>query len=172
MGQSLCKDQVATRPTQSGLILWGDYINSDTRTVIAILEICSEKYTFKCMDTLTNKHLDEPDFLKANPTLDIPVIVESHFSIISGPMQYVNYLIQTRDSIRKTLYPSESKSEIDRNIQHFTGKVRPITGKLIRMLTSRLQEDFKNPAKMTQVSKEVQERMSLSSSRPSLQVPD
>jgi glutathione S-transferase len=57
------------------------------------MEICSEKYTFKCLDTLRNKHLDEPDFLKANPTVDIPVIVESHYSIISGPTQYVNYLI-------------------------------------------------------------------------------
>jgi glutathione S-transferase len=80
------------------------------------MEICSEKYTFKCLDTLRNKHLDEPDFLKANPTLDIPVIVESHYSIISGPTQYVSYLIQTRETVRKTLYPSESKTEIDRNI--------------------------------------------------------
>lgn len=72
------------------------------------------------------------------------------------------------------LYSSESKIEIDRNIQHFTGKMRPVTGKIIRMLTTRLIEDFKskNKARMSVVSKEMTERMSLSSSRPSLQIPE
>lgn len=72
------------------------------------------------------------------------------------------------------LYSSESKIEIDRNIQHFTGKMRPVTGKIIRMLTTRLIEDFKskNKARMSIVSKEMTERMSLSSSRTSLQIPE
>ena len=102
------------------------------------------------------------------------MITESHYSIISGPMQYVNYLIQTRENVKRMLYSSESKVEIDRNIQHFAGKVRPVTGKIIRMLTTRLVEDFKskNKGKMTAVPKEMQERMSLSSSRPSLQIPE
>ena len=95
--------------------------------------------------------------MKVNPTLDIPVITENNYSIISGPMQYVNYLIQTRENVKRMLYSSESRVEIDRNIQHFTGKMRPVTSKIIRMLTTRLVEDFKavNKAKMTSVPKEI-----------------
>ena len=59
MGQSLCKDQVDTRPVRNGLTVWGDYVNADTRTIIAIMELCSEKYVFKPLDTLTNKHLED-----------------------------------------------------------------------------------------------------------------
>lgn len=114
--------------------------------------------------------MENQEFLKVNPTLDVPVITENHFAIISGPMQYVNYLIQTRESVRRTLYNAESKVEIDRNIQHFAGKVRPVTGKIIRMLTTRLAEDFKGKTRV--VSKEAQERLSLSSSRSSLQIPE
>jgi hypothetical protein len=57
------------------------------------MELCSEKHVYKQLDTMTNKHLEDQEFLKVNPTLDIPVITENHYSIISGPMQYVNYLI-------------------------------------------------------------------------------
>jgi hypothetical protein len=59
MGQTLCKDQVDTRLARTGLILWGDYVNADTRTIIAVLEMCGEKYTFKQLDTLANKHLED-----------------------------------------------------------------------------------------------------------------
>lgn len=97
MGQAcsdtLCKGQDEIRPVRNGLTIWGDYINSDTRTILVILEISSEKYVFKSLNTLTNKHLEDDDFLQVNPTLDIPVITENNYSIISGPMQYVNYLI-------------------------------------------------------------------------------
>jgi hypothetical protein len=51
-----------------------------------------------------------------NPTLDIPVITENNYSIISGPVQYVTYLIQTRDKVKSTLYKNEHKVEIDKNI--------------------------------------------------------
>lgn len=44
---------------RNGLTVWGDYVNADTRTIIAIMEICSEKYVFKPLDTLTNKHLED-----------------------------------------------------------------------------------------------------------------
>jgi len=138
------------------------------------MELSSEKYVYKQFDTLTNKHLEDKDFLKANPTLDIPLITENHYSIISGPMQYVNYLITTRENVKRMLYSSESKVEIDRNIQHFTSKMRPFTGKIIRMLTTRLLEDYKvlNNSKISKVPKEMQERMSLSSVRNSNQVPE
>lgn len=86
MGQTLCKDHVDTRPVRNGMTIWGDYINSDTRTILAIMDICSEKYVFKQLDTLINKHLEDSDFLLVNPTLDIPVITENNYSIISGPV--------------------------------------------------------------------------------------
>lgn len=177
MGASLtsCCDNssnVATRPAASKeLVVWGDYINSDTRTILAILEICNEKHTFKSLDTLRNKHLQDKEFATLNPTFDIPLMNELNFSVISGPMQFVNYLIQTRKKVRETLYPSESKAEIDRNIQHFAGKVRPVTGKIIRMLTTRLSEDFKDK-NQDEISKEVLDKLSLSTSSRTASVPE
>lgn len=84
MGNSLCKDPVDTRPVRNGMTIWGDYVNSDTRTILAVMDMCSEKYVFKQLDTLSNKHLEDKDFLLVNPTMDVPVITESHYSIISG----------------------------------------------------------------------------------------
>lgn len=46
MGQTLCSDQVDTRPARTGLTVWGDYVNADTRTVLAVLEMSGEKYSF------------------------------------------------------------------------------------------------------------------------------
>ena len=94
LGYTLCKQgQDDIRPVRNGLTVWGDYINSDTRMILAVLEISNEKYVFKSLFTLTNQHLNDADFLAVNPTLDIPVMTENNFSIISGPMQYVNYLL-------------------------------------------------------------------------------
>jgi hypothetical protein len=50
--------------------------------------------------------------------------------------------------------------------------MRPVTGKIIRMLTARLIEDHKSKHKMPAVGSELQNRVSLSSNRPSLAVPD
>jgi hypothetical protein len=119
MGQTLCKDQVDTRPTSHGMTVWGDYLNSDTRTIIAIMKICDEKFFYKNLDTLTNKHLEDDEFMYANPTLDLPVISENHYHIISGPVQYVTYLINTREGVRRKLYHSDSKTEIDKNVNYF-----------------------------------------------------
>ena len=102
------------------------------------------------------------------------MLTENHYSIISGPVQYITYLIQTREKVKTQMYNHESKVEIDRNVTHFSGKMRPVTGKIIRMLTSRLFEDHKgqNKTRMSSVTKEMQERASLSSSRGSLVVPE
>jgi hypothetical protein len=70
-------------------------------------------------------------------------------------MQYVNYLIQTRENVKKHLYANESKLEIDRNIQHFTGKMRPVTGKILRMLITRFVEDNKGKQKLPVVDTEM-----------------
>ena len=63
LGYTLCKGQDDIRPVRNGLTIWGDYINSDTRMILAVLEISNEKYVFKPLNTLTNQHLSDQDFL-------------------------------------------------------------------------------------------------------------
>lgn len=50
--------------------------------------------------------------------------------------------------------------------------MRPVTGKIIRMLTARLVDEDKGKLKRSTLSKEMQDRSSLSNSRTSLVIPD
>ena len=50
--------------------------------------------------------------------------------------------------------------------------MRPVTGKIIRMLTARLVDEDKGKQRRSTVTKEMSDRASLSNSRTSLVVPD
>ena len=41
MGNTLCKDQADTRPKTRGLIVWGDYVNAETKAILSVLTICN-----------------------------------------------------------------------------------------------------------------------------------
>ena len=48
------------RPDNKRLLyLYGDYLNSDTRTIIAILKMCQIPYDLNYIDTLQNQHKKE-----------------------------------------------------------------------------------------------------------------
>ena len=55
MGCSGAKPAIE-RPTSSRLTVWGDYFNSETRTLLAILNICKVQYTFTKVNTLNEEH--------------------------------------------------------------------------------------------------------------------
>lgn len=85
------KENTLERPGGGKLIVWGDYFNSDTRTLLAILEIAGVAYDFKEVDTFKDDH-KKPEYLLHNPAGQIPMITESSYKILGGSNHIVLYL--------------------------------------------------------------------------------
>jgi len=56
MGCSGTKPTTLERPQSSRLTVWGDYFNSDTRTLLAILNIAGVPYVFEKVNMLNEEH--------------------------------------------------------------------------------------------------------------------
>lgn len=55
------------RPGQDKLVIWGDYFNSDTRTMLAILDIAGVPKTMEEVDQFKGDQKKEA-YLAQNPT--------------------------------------------------------------------------------------------------------
>jgi hypothetical protein len=55
---SICEPAPDTRPAkqQQKLTVYGDYYNSDTRTLLSILKLAGEPHDYVNMNTLQNEH--------------------------------------------------------------------------------------------------------------------
>ena len=138
MGAQLCKEQTDTRPATRQLTIWGDYTNADTRAILSVVKISGVNFQFKPLNTLYNEHETNKEFGDVSPTKDIPVITEGSYKIISGPAQFMTYLSSTREDVKKKLHPPESRNQITKHLNWFQNKMRPTTGRLMKMLTIRL----------------------------------
>lgn len=61
MGNTLCEEQEDVKPDAkliSKITIFGDYINSDTRLILACLKISGEPHEYVNMNTLQNEHRD------------------------------------------------------------------------------------------------------------------
>ena len=67
MGGSLCKDQADTSPATKKLALWGDYINSDTKAILHVLEACHIEHDYKNLETLLEEHKRNDEFAVVSP---------------------------------------------------------------------------------------------------------
>lgn len=56
MGCGASQSNVAERPGQGKLTVWGDYFNSETRTIIAILNIAGVPFTIQEVDLFKGEH--------------------------------------------------------------------------------------------------------------------
>ena len=55
------------KKTGGELTLHGDYFASEVRTIVACLQYCQVKFTFREVNTLIGQHKEEP-YLAINPT--------------------------------------------------------------------------------------------------------
>ena len=110
MGGQLCQEQVNNRPQSKQLTIWGDYINADTRAILAVMKIAGQDFEFKQINSLKGEHESNKEFEAISPSRDIPVITEGSYKIISGPVQYMTYLTSTRSDVKKKLYPDDCAS--------------------------------------------------------------
>ena len=140
MGASLCKEQADTRPKVRDLTIWGDYTNADTRAILAVLKITGQKYHFEQLNTLNNEHETDKRFVVISPNKEVPVITEGSYIIISGPVQFMTYLTSTREDVKKKLYPEDCHKQIHKHINWFQDKMRPATGRLMKMLNKSIKD--------------------------------
>ena len=47
MGGQLCQEQANNRPQSKTITIWGDYINADTRAILAVMKIAGQDFEFK-----------------------------------------------------------------------------------------------------------------------------
>lgn len=59
--------------TGGALTIYGDYFNSDTRTLLAILEISGTQYSFMEVDVFKGDHKRD-SYKMINPNSEIPTI--------------------------------------------------------------------------------------------------
>ena len=92
------------------LEVYGDRFNSETRTILALLEISNKAYAFKLIDSFYGEHRSI-DYLKLNVTGSIPLIVDNNKKVFGRGDCFVNYLTGTVNPI-KHLMPAEDTKEL------------------------------------------------------------
>jgi len=132
-----CASAPPPSPGFGQLTIWGDYFNSDTRTIENMVSICGVPNKMNIIDTLNSENKQE-GYLKVNPTGTVPTItdIKGNQYVLGGFSIYINYLCNHQQRIKENIYPEEYKKEIDNRILWFQSLVRVNTGRIIKMIIS------------------------------------
>jgi glutathione S-transferase len=115
------------------LTVWGDYFNSDTRALLAILTIAKVPHAVEKVNMLNEEHRKE-SYLTQNPSGQIPMITEGPYKVIGGGNTLINYLVNAHKPVAQALYPEEDRAEAEKYLSWFQSKMRPETQRLVRMI--------------------------------------
>ena len=96
------------RNGNNALTVYGDFFNSDTRTILSLLYIAGVPHQFQEVDTFKGDHKKEP-YIAINPTSQIPLIQEGGFKVIGGSHITLQYLCSSHKRIGEKLYQPENK---------------------------------------------------------------
>ena len=126
------------RPEGGKTEVWGDYFQSDTRMILAVLDYCGDtNYEFHSVNSLESKE-EEEEYLKINPTGKIPTLKEKKYIMLgSGDTTILTYLCKAHHQCA-CLFPKDKSAAINRFIQFFNMKMRPTTQKLIRQCKTKI----------------------------------
>ena len=89
----------------------GHHFNSDTRTVLTLLDILGIDYEFTEIDIFLGQHQDVK-YLAKNPCGSIPMIIDNDCQLMGSPTIFVNYLTATKQRLQ-TYMPKEHQAKID-----------------------------------------------------------
>ena len=83
MGNSLCD---CTQSSKQKLIIYGDYINSDCRTIMNILDCCNITYEVKFVDSIAKNDKNQKNLMgsKEDPANCLPMVIHGNFKMISN----------------------------------------------------------------------------------------
>ena len=115
------------------LTVWGDYLNCDTRTVLAMLKHKSIEHNFQLVDTLKDEHKQE-SYVAQSYCETIPMLSNDIFKVIGGDITTIKYLKNAYPEIKEELYPKDLEANVDKFLGWYQSKMRPGTQRLIRML--------------------------------------
>ena len=96
-----------SKTNQADIKIWGDYFQSETRTICAALDFCGVHYNFDEINTLIGEHREE-SYLEINPVGNVPTINDGKTSILGGYSTMLAYLADSRPIVGSTLYPKAS----------------------------------------------------------------
>jgi glutathione S-transferase len=100
------------------LTVWGDYLNSDTRTAVAILKMLEIEYKFSLVDTLKEENKQEA-YLAQSYCDTIPMISNNQFKVIGGDITALKFIKNFFPQVKKELYPEDQEKDVDRFLGWF-----------------------------------------------------
>ena len=83
--------------------VYGDYFDSDTRTILTLLNLVEQKHKFQEVDQFQG-HQTKADFLSVNPIGTVPVMLDGSFKILGATKVFLNYLANTYPKV-STRFP-------------------------------------------------------------------
>ena len=80
------------------LKVYGHHFNSDTRTVLTLLDISGTDYEFEEIDIFKGKH-QEAMYLAKNPLGTIPMMIDEDCQLVGNISIFANYLTLTKPKL-------------------------------------------------------------------------
>lgn len=94
------------------MTIYGDFFDSDTRSLLAISEIVGADLTHSLVDRFRKDH-EKPEYVAINPTQTIPMIKYGDMKVF-GPGIYLFDVFFEQNFIAKRIFcPDAFKDEID-----------------------------------------------------------
>lgn len=122
--------QKVTKPKK--MVVYGDYFNSDTRTVVTLLSLGDISYELKTVDMLQGKH-KELEYLNVNPVGSVPLIVDQDAKVLGNTPVLVNYLCNTKSKLRQFL-PKEHGEKTHQYMTWFSVVLKPAVARLVKVM--------------------------------------
>ena len=122
-----------TNLANKGVTLYGDYFNSDTRSIASILDLCSVQFQFVQVNTLKEEHKEE-SYLRVNKAGTVPTLVVDQDKILAGGSTFPLYLAGQFKEVGQNLFHEADKEKIGTVLNWFNSKMMPETQRLIRLI--------------------------------------
>ena len=114
------------------LKVYGNYFNSDTRTILTLLDISGITYEFEEVDIFKGEP-HEPEYLEKNPLGSIPMLIDADCTLLGNISVFTNYLTLTKPKLA-SYRPKEHTNKIDQYLQWFMTVLRPCVARLTKVL--------------------------------------
>ena len=114
-------------------VVWGDYLSSDTRAILATFKQVNIPYEFRLVDTLKGENKQD-SYIQQSFCDVIPMVSNDQFKVFGGDQALIKYSKFAFPEVRKDLYSKEMEATIEKYIGWFNSKMRPDTQRLIRMI--------------------------------------
>ena len=117
------------------LIVYGDYFDQDTRSIIAICDIAGLKPKVELVDTFKTEHMSDA-FTQLNPRQSIPVLVikSTERRVVTGDgglSSLYNTLVSTQPEVDEKLYPADQYAGISSLMLWHKKTLRKRTARII-----------------------------------------